>query len=162
MKDLLLRHVIPASLSLLPDSMDTPQARAMLVAIAMQESKVSYRKQVNGPARGFWQFEINGVDGVRHHPVTRNYVLNILESLRYPLAITTAEIHAALEHNDILACCFARLLLYTLPLHLPNADEIDDAWEQYLAAWRPGKPHRYTWTSNFEHSWQMLSEIRDI
>jgi hypothetical protein len=161
MRNLLLYTIIPGAMTLLPKPMDTPQARAMLIAIALQESKMTYRRQLNGPAKGLWEFEIAGVNGVKNHSSTRKYANRVLESLIYPLAITAPEIHVALEHNDILACCFARLLLYTLPMPLPNEDQIDYAWEQYLSAWRPGRPHKYTWTSNFEQSWKLVSEIRN-
>lgn len=162
MHRLLINTIIPGAMSILPVSMDTPQARAMLIAIAMQESKMTYRRQVGGPAKGFWQFEISGVIGVKNHPTTRKYVNEVLESLMYPLAMSNIEIHLALEHNDILACCFARLLLYTLPLHLANQNQVDDGWEQYIIGWRPGKPHRYVWTSNFEQAWKVVSEIRNV
>ena len=47
--------VIPAALHMLPGHMDSPEARAMLLAIGLQESKLTYRRQVGGPAHGFWQ-----------------------------------------------------------------------------------------------------------
>jgi len=35
MIDILKQHIIPAALSLLPPKMDTPEARALMVAIAI-------------------------------------------------------------------------------------------------------------------------------
>ena len=52
MIDVLKNNIIPAALSLLPPKMDTPEARAMLGAIALQESALRYRQQVGGPAKG--------------------------------------------------------------------------------------------------------------
>ena len=71
-----------------------------------------------------------------------------LWDIGYPKA-SNDELHAALEHNDILACGIARLLLWTLPGKLPGPDEAEKGWQQYLAAWRPGKPHQATWAANF-------------
>jgi hypothetical protein len=49
-----------------------------------------------------------------------------------------------MRYNDIVAASAARLLLYTLPQALPvNAAE---GWDQYIAAWRPGKPHPEKWS----------------
>ena len=57
-----LRQVVPAGMALLPKTCDSPAARAMLVAIALQESRLAHRWQVlqgggKGPARGLLQFE---------------------------------------------------------------------------------------------------------
>jgi hypothetical protein len=63
-------------------------------------------------------------------------------------------IHLAIEHNDILAACFARLLLWTDPRLLPQGPErAVDGWAQYLATWRPGKPHAATWGGHFSTAW---------
>jgi hypothetical protein len=51
----------------------------------------------------------------------------------------------ALERDDMLACAFARLLLYTDSRPLPAIGDADGAWDYYIANWRPGKPHRQTW-----------------
>jgi hypothetical protein len=37
--------------------MDSPKARVLSAAIGHQESRFIHRRQINGPARGFWQFE---------------------------------------------------------------------------------------------------------
>ena len=44
------------ALALLPSAMDTPQAHCMLLAIGLQESRFVHRRQIGGPACGFWQF----------------------------------------------------------------------------------------------------------
>lgn len=164
MIDVIAYYVIPAALALLPTHMDTPAARAMLVAIGLQESRFLYRRQVQGPARGFWQFEAGGgVRGVLTHPTSRPHALTILELLRYPVDADTAMVHQALEHNDLLACCFARLLLTTLPDALPaSVDMKDEGWRQYLAAWRPGAPHRQTWDNLFVEAWQRTDSTQPV
>jgi hypothetical protein len=135
--------IVPA-LALLPPAMDTPQARVLLLAIGLQESRFLHRRQIGGPARGFWQFERNGgVRGVLTHPASRDDALRICAARH--VAPVSATIHAALETDDILAAAFARLLLWTDPLRLPAAGDADGAWALYLRTWRPGKPHPHTW-----------------
>lgn len=135
--------IVPA-LALLPPAMDTPQARILLLAIGMQESRFQHRRQIGGPARGFWQFERHGgVQGVLMHPASRVHALQICSAR--DVAPTSATIHAALETDDILAAAFARLLLWTDPWRLPAAGDADGAWALYLRTWRPGKPHPQTW-----------------
>ena len=71
--------VYAETMQLLPAKMDSPQARAMLKAIALQESRFEHRKQIGGPARGFWQFEQGGgVRGVLNHPYSREHIRRIL------------------------------------------------------------------------------------
>jgi len=135
--------IVPA-LALLPSAMDTPQARVLLLAIGLQESRFQHRRQIGGPARGFWQFERNGgVRGVLTHPASRDDALRICAAR--DVAPVSATVHATLETDDILAAAFARLLLWTDPLRLPAAGDADGAWALYLRTWRPGKPHPQTW-----------------
>ena len=144
--------VIPAAFSLLPERMNRPGAKEMLLAIGAQESRFIHRKQIRGPARGFWQFELGGgVKGVLSHRATREHILTVLTALQYSdLAETSYE---AIAHNDVLACCFARLLLYTHPDPLPKPGEADKGWQQYIECWRPGKPHRETWDAFYAQAW---------
>jgi len=146
--------VIPAIYELLPSTMDSPEARAMLLAIALQESRFEHRRQTGGPAVSFWQFEVNGVRGVLNHPASRRYITPILKTLLYNDDET--ECHAAILDNDILAAVFARLLLWTLPQALPKSDQPGEAFDQYSAAWRPGKPRREHWQANFETAWSLV------
>lgn len=146
-----LRYVL-GGLSFLPDKMNTPESRAMLIAIGTQESAFAHRFQLGGPARGFWQFEKGGgIKGVLTHSTTKNYIMGVCEALRVPA--TDDDCYQAVAYNDYLACCFARLLLYTLPAKLPLKGESQKGWEQYLSAWRPGKPRPETWSANFNVAW---------
>ena len=70
---------IDPALALLPASMDTPEARIMLLAIGLQESHFEHRRQLvgnppgpSGPAKSLWQAEQGGglVRGLRLHAVT--------------------------------------------------------------------------------------------
>lgn len=149
-------HTFPAALDLLPGRMDTQAAKAMLLAIGLQESRFRYRRQIGpGPARGFWQFEKGGgVKGVLEHPVTKPLIEPICERLCYEP--TPDVCHVAIEHNDVLAACFARLLLYSDPALLPEERDGTKGWEQYLRNWRPGKPHPETWPAFYREAWLIV------
>jgi hypothetical protein len=150
--------VLPASASLLPEKMDRPEARAMLLAIGLQESRFQYRKQIRGPARGFWQFEEHGgVRGVLNHAVTKPLIKGVLDQLQYSHLIDTS--YEAIAHNDVLAACYARLLLWTHRDTLPGPAECDRAWSYYTDTWRPGKPHRSTWDAFFAQAWEELRKL---
>jgi hypothetical protein len=137
--------------SVLPAKMTTDNARAMLLAIGLQESRFQHRKQVNGPAMGFWQFEFAGIDGVLTHHASQEYAEALLGMLvidnQHPI------IYRAVQYNDLLAAGLARLLLWTLPNALPERDNAQDAWDQYLEAWRPGRPHEETWETCWNEAW---------
>lgn len=155
--DYLFRNVIPASSDLLPDVMRSPQAAAMLLAIALQESKAKARVQFNGPARGFWQFEIPGVAGVMRHAATKDHLLLALDTLCYKRTLTPAVLQKAIEDNDVLACVFARLNLWWIPAPLPGSQDHDESWRQYVDAWGPGKPHRATWNKHYDAAWNIVN-----
>jgi hypothetical protein len=150
-------HTIPAAYALLPAAMCSDAATAMLLAIALQESRFEERRQIeNGPARGFWQFERGGgVRGVLTHPSTEPHISKVLAALRYGGA-TTTDCHEAITHNDVLACVFARLLLWSMPGKLPDKHRPEKGWTQYLRGWRPGKPHPETWDGNFGVAWDIV------
>lgn len=150
--DEITRTGIDPALQLLPAKMDTPEARVMLLAIGLQESRFAYRFQKvagrpyeKGPARSFWQGERGGgmVRGVRTHPESARHA-NMLYSARGVKADDTA-IWNAIETDDVLAAGLARLLLWTDPYRLPELGDAQSAWELYMRTWRPGKPHRGTW-----------------
>lgn len=152
------REVLPTALELLPGKMDSPEARAMILAIGLQESKFKYRiQQPNGPAHGFWQFEKGGgVRGVLTNGATAPLIFPVLQVLAYPA--NEAECYVAISHNDVLATCFARLLLWSVPGALPRQNEPSKGWAQYLKGWRPGKPHPQTWDANFAEAWRTVTE----
>ena len=152
------RHIIPAAFDLLPGRMASRDAHAMLLSIGLQESGFADRLQhPKGPARGYWQFEKGGgVHGVLTHPSTFSAIRSVLTALNYlPLE---ADCYAAIEHNDVLACAFARCLLWTLPGALPTLAQPERGWDQYLAAWRPGTPHAETWDGHFSSAWRTVLE----
>ncbi|WP_415845535.1 hypothetical protein ACMYUJ_03365 [Stutzerimonas zhaodongensis] len=137
------RAIAPA-LAMLPARMNSPQAEIMLLAIGLQESNLTHRRQIGGPARGLWHFERGGgVAGVLRHPASRDYALLACDVRGVqPVA---EQVYQQLEHDDVLAAIFARLLLWTDPKALPPLHDVQGAWDLYLRVWRPGKPHRHTW-----------------
>ena len=153
----LVEHAYDGMISLLPSTMNSQQSFALLVAIALQESKLQYRRQIRGPARGFWQFEQGGgVRGVLSHHSSREHIRAVLSALKYDDNESTS--YVAIEHNDVLACAYARLLLWTLPQPIAGRGEEAKAWEQYTSAWRPGKPHPETWGANFAEAWKRADD----
>jgi hypothetical protein len=128
---------------MLPARMASPQAEVMLLAIGLQEARFRHRRQIRGPARGLWQFETGGVLGVLRHTASRAHAATVCAAR--DVQPITSEVYARLEHDDILAAAFARLLLWTDPQPLPKLGDADTAWAYYLRTWRPGKPHAHTW-----------------
>lgn len=152
-------HVYPAVRALLPGALwrREQDTFAFLTAIALQESGLKTRRQYLGPARSFVQFEVNGVSAVMRHRDSRPFIAPLLTALGYPVDLAPAEVHAAVEHNDVLAFALARLLLWTDPRPLPTRDRPNDAWLQYLATWRPGKPHPERWAANWTRAWEITA-----
>jgi hypothetical protein len=146
--------VIPAAFKLLPDNMNTIAAKAMLLAIGLQESGFKYRRQIGGPARSFWQFErAGGVAGVLTHRASKPHITPILRAMGYDFRATTS--HNAIEHNDVLACAFARLLLWTSPRGLPISSDAAGGWAMYIECWRPGEPRRESWVEHYSTAWKI-------
>lgn len=131
---------------------DTPDARRIVLAIALQESGLRHRRQVvaggaeAGPASSFWQFEQGGgCKGVLTHHASGARMTKICEA--YNVQPTPAGLWEAMRYQDIVAAAAARLLIFTLPTALPKTE--DDGWEQYISGWRPGKPHKQTWAGHW-------------
>lgn len=162
-----INHVLPAAFSLLPPQMDSRPARAMCVAVCLQESGFKFRRQIGsyteagapvyGPARGWAQFELGGTEGVLEHHSSRASAAAVLDILGYRQA-SARDVHVALEHNDVLALAFVRLLLWTDPRLIPqDVGHASDGWLQYLSCWRPGKPKATTWQQHFADAWTATS-----
>ena len=150
--DQITKTGINPALTLLPPNMDTPQARVMLLAIGLQESRFTARRQLVGnppkpigPAKSFWQAEQGGgmVHGVRLHEQSRALAAMLYASRG--VAANDRAIWDTIENDDVLAAGLARLLLWTDPKPLPKLGDAEGAWQLYLRTWRPGKPHRASW-----------------
>lgn len=94
--------------------------------------------------------------GVLTHRASKPHLANALAALQYPVTDDATVPYVAIEHNDVLATVCARLLLWTLPDALPARDEAQRAYSQYLAAWRPGKPHPETWAAFYQRAWDLV------
>lgn len=139
----------------LPSRMDTVSARLMMLAIQKQEDPEERRYQVvkrteatksenivgertaKGPARGLWQFEAGGgIKGVLGHKSTAEYIRGVCD--HFDVIPDTTHCWRALEDNDVLAACFARLLLWSDFGALPKVGDAEGAFDMYLKNWRPG------------------------
>lgn len=142
---------ITDAFGLLPVYTHATEARGLLLAIGLQESRFTETEQrLHGPARGFWQFEKAGVAGVLTHTASRALAASVCLARLVPAA--PASVYNALSTDDVLAAAFARLLLWTDPQPLPKLGEIEEAWEYYLRTWRPGKPRPGDWVENYHEA----------
>lgn len=141
-----LAVAISPALSILPERMDSGDARRMLLAVALQETDLAHRRQIRGPARSLWQFERIGVQWILEDDATADYARGLCRVLLYTPDVEV--VHTAIEHNDVLAAGFARLLLWQIPDPLPRSPT--EGWEQYLRLWRPGRPRRAPWAGNWK------------
>lgn len=139
----------------------TPFGARFVLAIALQESNLAHRRQLTvngdeaGPAASFWQFEVGGgCRGVLAHPSTGARMTKICDA--YNIKADPLALWEAMRYNDVVAAAAARLLIFTLPHSLPG--EAENAWNQYLAAWRPGKPHPDRWAN----CWKVATETVGI
>ena len=165
--DYIHRFAMPAALALLDDiaralkhpaagKLAAPAARAMLLAIGLQESRFEHRKQIRGPALSFYQAESGGgFRGILSHRLADRIAREVL--LRTGYGEPDESDFYALEDNDIVATSGARLLLWTHPKPLPGAEDTEYAWQYYRDTWRPGRPHRETWDDFYEQAWDVVN-----
>ena len=143
------------ALLLLPAKMTSPAAEVLLLAIGLQESLLTHRRQIGGPARGLFQFERGGgVAGVLRHPASREHAVRVCDARG--VAPVPEQVYQRLEHDDVLAAAFARLLLYTDPARLPAVGEVGASWDLYLRTWRPGRPHRHRWDALYAQAMEAV------
>lgn len=155
-------EVLPKAFALLPPKMESNEAKVMLLSTGLQESMLKHRFQIvqgkpgaKGPARGLWQFEKGGgVRGVLTHKASAGLAKEIQAELGHGRGVDAA--YEALEHDDVFAAVFARLLYYTDPYNLPEVDQVRRAWNLYERTWRPGRPHPETWAKYHLQSRQAL------
>lgn len=155
---------IDAGLALLPRPMSSPEARVLLYAIGLQESRFEHRRQLvgnpprpTGRAKGFWQFERGGgCKGVVTHAASRYWMHQVCT--RRKVAFNATAIWNAIEHDDILAAAAARLLLFTDPRKLPAMGDERGAWNLYKRTWRPGKPKPETWPACYAYALLLVAE----
>jgi hypothetical protein len=128
---------------------DCPESRALLLAIAGQESGWCERRQVPGQeARGWFMFELGGVDGVMTHPASRPLLQAFCTEMEIPWANGT--IHEACAWHDGLAYALARLLLWTDSPPLPAVGDSVGGCATYRRLWRPGRFDQLRWDARWE------------
>lgn len=156
----LLHCAIGPALELLGARYDTPEARALLLAIALQESGLRHRVQQDGDANEYddalswWQFERIGVAEVLRHPASATHARMLCVDLGYPADVET--VYRAMRDNDVLAAGIARLALWRHPDALPVRGSPVTAWEYYLKIWAPGKPHSAPWAARYSAAWEFV------
>lgn len=164
MKDIL--KSIDEAMSILPERMDSKEARVMLVAIGLQESRLIYRRQLvgnpprpTGPATGLWQFERGGgVVGVLQHNATRTHARTLCGARN--VKPEPQAVWQALQYDDVMAAGFARLLLWSDPHSLPEIGNKQAAWDLYIRTWRPGKPKPEFWDALYDQALDILIDRR--
>jgi hypothetical protein len=131
-------EAITSAFNILPVKMAGKEARLVMLAIQLQEDPELLRVQKGcGAARGIFQFEKGGgVKGVLNHPTTKRDADRVCE-LRQVFA-HQSDVWNTLEHDDVLAAAFARMLLWTDPAKLPAIGEVRNAFDLYIRTWRPG------------------------
>lgn len=135
---------IAPAYALLPANMRSREATVMLLAIGLQESAFKHRRQIKGPAKSFWQFELGGgFRGVQKHRSTEHHARMLADARGYA-RMTEGEQFSQMELDDVFGAGMARLLLWTDPKALPALNRPDDAFEYYLRNWRPGAYTRGT------------------
>lgn len=160
-------QAIRPALALLPKQMTSPQALVMLLAIGLQESRFTERRQLLkrgdkllpiGPAKGLWQFERGGgCAGIVRHDASRYWTHHVCQARG--VAFNATAIWNAIETDDVLAAAAARLLLFTDPRRLPDVADENGAWNLYARTWRPGKPHRDTWSRFHSTAREFVSSL---
>jgi hypothetical protein len=124
---------------------DAPLSRILLMAIAGQESGWAARLQTPiAYARGYWQFEAGGVDGVIGRPELAAFCAGH--------DIPLARVHEALAWHDPLAYAVARLTLWLDILPLPAHGDCEGCWTYYVRCWQPGRPRPDDWPSVYAHA----------
>ncbi|WBV42709.1 hypothetical protein [Pseudoroseomonas cervicalis] len=131
-------------------------ARRMLLAIAIQESRLEDRFQVlasggPGPARSWWQGEqTGGMIRVVTSPSVSQAIRSRGVALCQAASVRpeAAAIWRAIEGHDLLAYGLARLLLLSDPHAIPETEA--GAWACYAdRLWRPGARHRERWVTSW-------------
>lgn len=151
--------VMPAAFQMLPYKMATRPALAFVLAAGYQESNLEHRKQIGGPALGFWGFEPGqdkAWDGLLSRGDTGETLRIILKYMSYS-EDTKADV---LRHQDILAAVAARLLIWTHASPLPKEHEIEGGYRQYDWLWRPGEKRHEDWRESWKMGWKLAAEAR--
>jgi len=144
-----------ALVTLLPAAMNSQTVCTLLGAIGLQESNFAYHQQIGGPAHSFWMFEENGIRAVMTNPSSHDYAMDLCT--HFGLAFSVESVYDAMLTNDLLACAFARLLLWDDVHPLPSLGDVNGAWQYYVNNWRPGRPRPLDWPANYQMAWEAFA-----
>lgn len=138
-------------------SLDSPNARQMLLAIAAQESSCGkYFAQLGGPAQGPWQIEPR-----THDDLFTNF-LDYRPDLRDALEelLPTIPVDNVLVSSPLYCCGVARMLMYREPWHVPALNDRDGMWALYKEDYntRLGKATKAEW----DHNWAKYVEGTNV
>ena len=115
---------------------DTPQSRALLMAVAGVESAWTSRWQEPvAYARGFWMCQQNCLNDLLAHPASGP----LLRQFATDMEIPAGGMFEALAWHDGWAYACGRALLLTDRAVLPAVSDTDGASEYYRRNWRPGR-----------------------
>ncbi len=123
---------------------DRVLAANLLVGTAYIESKFVYRRQLGGgPAKGLWQMEPNTAKWLAREYLQSRLDLaqtvTLILSSSFPVcredlfgAVNTDRLMFGIEHNDLLACVFARLKYLSIPDAIPDTIKgLAKYWKMY-------------------------------
>jgi len=120
---------------LLKLGLHSPAAEQLLLATAIQESHLKYRKQIGGPALSYFQIEPNTHDDIwnnflKYRPQLSNKVIGLMSS---PVANKIKE----LENNDKYAAAIARIHYLRVPAPIPQYNKFINNWKKYGSVVKP-------------------------
>ena len=126
--------------------LNSDSAQQLLLGTAVQESRLKYFKQINGPARSFYQLEPATVMDITQNYLVRKYELkDKVEKIRWGIHLETE-----LMNNLFYATIMARLVYYRVPEPLPDTlHGMASYWKRHYNTHR-GKGTEEEFIKNYE------------
>lgn len=159
-----LTTIIRPGLAWLGKPFDSPEAACQLLAQGMHESGYRYRYQRDSLgrelptlARGYWQFELDGVRAATTHRAN-GWIGGKLADLGYGGADDRA-LHHAVAHSELLMLLLARAMLWWVPEALPAIGDRDGAYAYYLRAWNPGARRKDAWGRDYARACALFEVV---
>jgi hypothetical protein len=112
--------------------LDTLGAEQLLLGTALQESHLSHRRQIGGPALGYFQVEPKTHDDVWNNFL--KYRPQLAAKVNQLLSSPTANKIKELENNDKYATAIARIIYLRAPAPMPPLNDIPKMaayWKRY-------------------------------
>ena len=124
--------------------MYSENALALMIGTGAVESKYKYLKQVQGPARSFWQVEpATAIDNLENYLNFRPNLLNkVIKASTVPYQllkdINSDKMSHILMGNIYFAICMARIKYYRVPEPLPDENYLEGQAEYWLKYYNAG------------------------